>query len=247
MSRSKRVKMKKCGGEKGCEEFFPATEEYFYRHGGGLGSICRECHKKYLAEYRSRPENKARIKEWQAEYYEANRELCLDKLGHKCVWPGCKITQSEFLAFDHINDDGEEHREEIGKYGQAIIKWLIENNFPKDKIQLLCHNHNWIKRLLKSSSNLLQDPGNKATRKYAAKIRLEVFTYYGLICACCGEANLDLLTIDHILGGGNKHRRKIGNNICNWLKRKGFPPSYRTLCHNCNKSLGSYGNCPHGN
>lgn len=80
------------------------------------------------------------------------------------------------------------------------------------------------------------------------KVRDLVFGHYGRKCACCGEAHREFLTIDHIGGGGNQHRRetgRVGNTFYAWLIRKGFPPGYQTLCYNCNCSLGHAGYCPH--
>jgi hypothetical protein len=74
---------------------------------------------------------------------------------------------------------------------------------------------------------------------------------YGGVCACCGTAELKFLTIDHINGGGNQHRKELvatgmGNNFYPWLKDRGYPPGYRVLCFNCNWAVGHYNRiCPH--
>lgn len=79
-------------------------------------------------------------------------------------------------------------------------------------------------------------------------------SYGGPQCACCGEDEFEFLAIDHVDGGGNEHRRSLGGDgtkrFCGiqfylWLKRSGWPPGYRVLCHNCNFSIGAYGYCPH--
>lgn len=85
----------------------------------------------------------------------------------------------------------------------------------------------------------------------ARRLRIEVLTHYGgdpVVCACCGEDNLEFMTIDHINGGGNRHRKRLGNNMLVYreLRRLGYPAGYRVLCMNCNHSLGHYGYCPHG-
>lgn len=81
--------------------------------------------------------------------------------------------------------------------------------------------------------------------------RLEVLTHYSNghpQCACCGEKHLEFLSIDHINGGGNKHRQKEGYaRIYRWLRQHDYPDGYRVLCHNCNQSIGLYGYCPHAN
>ena len=88
--------------------------------------------------------------------------------------------------------------------------------------------------------------------RFRRKLRVEVLTSYcnGKTprCACCGEREDQFLCIDHIDGGGNKHRAEIGtggNRIYAWLRKNGFPPGFRVLCLNCNGAIGSYGRCPH--
>ena len=75
---------------------------------------------------------------------------------------------------------------------------------------------------------------------YSKRLRDETFRHYGndeIRCAHCGESRLACLSIDHIAGGGNKHRkeRKSGGgiNFYSWLKRQGFPKGYQVLCMNC--------------
>lgn len=89
---------------------------------------------------------------------------------------------------------------------------------------------------------------NTKGKVWAANTRLEVVTHYGGKCACpgCLESRIEFLALDHINGGGNKHRRdeKIGR-MDMWLKRNGFPSGFRVLCHNCNMARGFYGYCPH--
>ena len=94
------------------------------------------------------------------------------------------------------------------------------------------------------------------TMKYRRRAKLTVLSAYSngaMKCACCGASYIEFLTIDHIDGGGAKHRRSLGNgNISNggsalyaWLIKEGFPPGYRVLCQNCNFSIGVFGYCPH--
>ena len=69
--------------------------------------------------------------------------------------------------------------------------------------------------------------------------------HYGPSCKCCGEDRYEFLAIDHIHGGGRKHRMQIGGKLARWLVRNKFPEGFRILCHNCNMALGQYGFCPH--
>ena len=78
----------------------------------------------------------------------------------------------------------------------------------------------------------------------------KVVAAYGGKCSCCGETHVEFLTIDHIHGGGRKHRSelsKAGTTMYQWLINHKFPDGFRLLCSNCNLAFGLYGKCPHGN
>ena len=74
-------------------------------------------------------------------------------------------------------------------------------------------------------------------------LKVDVLTFYSVNgthqCVKCGIADVDVLNIDHINGGGRKHREEIsgnalGQNLYRWLKRNDYPNGYQTLCANCN-------------
>lgn len=78
--------------------------------------------------------------------------------------------------------------------------------------------------------------------------RKKVLDHYGGRCACCKEDRYEFLAIDHINGGGNRHRKTLGRHaskFAQWIIKNNYPPGYRVLCHNCNQSIGLYGYCPH--
>jgi hypothetical protein len=54
----------------------------------------------------------------------------------------CEEKEIKFLALDHINNDGNKQRNEIGSGIQMYL--FIKRNMPKD-IQVLCHNCNLAK------------------------------------------------------------------------------------------------------
>jgi len=87
------------------------------------------------------------------------------------------------------------------------------------------------------------DKKNKHNKK------MMVYTHYGgnpPKCACCGETELVFLSIDHINGGGSKHRRKVGSGylLYYWLINNNYPEGFQILCRNCNWAK-SHGGCPH--
>jgi len=81
-------------------------------------------------------------------------------------------------------------------------------------------------------------------RQYDYNLRLECLIHYGgnpPKCACCGETHIEFLTIDHVYGGGNKHRQIIKSNgsyFYKWLKKNNFPKDFQVLCANCNMAKG---------
>lgn len=76
----------------------------------------------------------------------------------------CGATDHEFLCVDHIYNDGKEERKEKGT-GDKFYRWLKDNNFPKDRYQLLCFNCNHLKALSKEYSPIKIDPEIGETRR----------------------------------------------------------------------------------
>lgn len=91
-------------------------------------------------------------------------------------------------------------------------------------------------------------PSRKQHKKSRDKLRNLILEYYSngkIKCACCNEGEIKFLGIDHINGGGTKHRKSIKTNIYSWLKKNNFPTGFQVLCYNCNLAKGFYGKCPH--
>lgn len=88
---------------------------------------------------------------------------------------------------------------------------------------------------------------SKQNKQQGEKRKQLVFSHYGEECECCGETTLDYLTVDHVVITGTEQRKRDPSSvdIYKWLVRNNFPEGYRTLCMNCNVSLGRFGYCPH--
>ena len=75
--------------------------------------------------------------------------------------------------------------------------------------------------------------------KHRFILKLETICVYSngtMKCVMCGEHKLPCLSIDHIYGGGNKHRRELrlaGVDFYRWLRKNEYPDGYRVLCANC--------------
>jgi hypothetical protein len=71
------------------------------------------------------------------------------------------------------------------------------------------------------------------------KIKIEVLTHYGkgrLACMNCGFSDVRALSLDHIYNNGAEERGKLGKQgtgFYYWLKKRGYPNGYQTLCMNC--------------
>lgn len=62
--------------------------------------------------------------------------------GGRCVC--CGESQYEFLALDHVNNDGASHRASSSCIRRRIYHWAKMNDYP-DTLQVLCHNCNCAK------------------------------------------------------------------------------------------------------
>lgn len=90
----------------------------------------------------------------------------------------------------------------------------------------------------------------KGKRAAWKRDREAVFAHYGTSCACCGDT--ENLTIDHVNGGGNAHRRELSGRdaaggggvlFYRWLVKQGFPAGYQTMCRRCNRSKSDGEHC----
>lgn len=107
----------KCGVIKKLELFYPSGNGYVRR-------TCKECYDEV---------NSLAIRSQRF------RQDCLDQYGGICTC--CGESENCFLTFDHINNDGASHRENV-RPGYSFYKWLRDNDYP-DTIQILCYNCNW--------------------------------------------------------------------------------------------------------
>ena len=106
-----------------------------------------------------------------------------------------------------------------------------------------------VKKTVISNPNYLSEQSKAKARDVSRVIRQEVLEHYSngkMCCAICGESHYEFLVLDHINGGGSKHRREQQGR-CYWrnFKKSGWPDGFRILCHNCNMSRGCYGYSPY--
>lgn len=108
----------------------------------------------------------------------------------------------------------------------------------KKKLCLLCGK--------KPERGMKCDRCRATAKRHIQKLKSTVVEKYGGKCACCGEKEIAFLTIDHVDGGGNRHRRELKlSMIYRWLIRNGYPSGFQILCWNCNLAKHHFGECPH--
>ncbi len=141
-----------------------------------------------------------------------------------------------------LPDSTNNHKETITQKEKANIrakKWFLANRERRKK-----YINDWNKKN--------NDKVRLYQWRYRRNLRHTAIEYYSggdNKCACCDEGIWEFLSIDHIHGDGNKHRKSIkvsgGHNFYQWLKSNNYPKGYRVLCYNCNFSLGMWNYCPH--
>lgn len=89
-----------------------------------------------------RDERLAEIQRLKIEAYRAYGEEPF-----KCFW--CGEDDFSVLTLDHVENDGNIHRKNLGKGGKTgniIYIWLKNNGYPAG-FQILCRNCNWSKHV----------------------------------------------------------------------------------------------------
>lgn len=88
-------------------------------------------------------------------------------------------------------------------------------------------------------------------RTKARMARIDSIEHYSQgknVCSCCGEHRLEFLSIDHINGGGQQHRKLYRPKYASiglYLVANNYPEGFRVLCYNCNLARGFNKYCPH--
>lgn len=130
---------------------------------------------------------------------------------------------------------------------RACTKCHVVLPYDEHHFQVRKRYHWGLTPICKPCTNRLSFQTNKDSR---VKLKIDVLTAYGggkLACMCCGEKNLEFLTLDHIYGDGSQERKSLpAHSLFRKLRRDNFPQGrYRTLCMNCNFAFGKFGYCPH--
>lgn len=182
---------------------------------------CTPCFREYGKQYH-KTDLEYNAKQRARSYM--RRSAVIHFYGDQCAQ--CGEDEYSKLTIDHIHGGGTKHRKEMGS---NIIDYLYNNTISKDGYQVLCYN-----------CNCSKDVEYKDQQSYRKK--QQVIEHYGCVCAECGEARIERLTIDHINNDGAEQRKllgyKTGSIFYRWLVKKNFPDNLglQVLCYNCNGS-----------
>jgi hypothetical protein len=121
------------------------------------------------------------------------------------------------------------------------------NNYLKNRTKRLEDSTNYYNTVVKKNPEMIKRRSETARKwdKENRRIVIDHYSYGENCCMICRESDIDVLTIDHINGGGNQHRKILTHRIEKQLIKDNFPEGYRILCMNCNmkeaKRKGFYG------
>lgn len=139
-----------CGVDKSLEDFYPRWDRPD-GYSRGRAARCKKCEAQATAEWRARnPDDARRINRETGARVRYEALLRYSPAGS--TTPTCCCCGTEgvwFLALDHINSDGNDHRSALKsqRVGTNIARALKRDGWPEG-VQVLCHNCNWAKFFL---------------------------------------------------------------------------------------------------
>lgn len=137
-----------------CGETKPVSDFYIYKYDHRNDVVykrCKLCISKHKGAKWKRldpdSEEAAQRKldkvEGRKERYRYLRSKVFDAYGNSCAC--CGESTLEFLTIDHVNNDGAAHRKAVSGSTEAVMRDIINSNYPKD-YQILCWNCNCSKQ-----------------------------------------------------------------------------------------------------
>jgi hypothetical protein len=146
----------------------------------------------------------------------------------------CGITDRRCLQFDHIFGGGGKQQKQMGGSSYNVLKYYINNpDIAMKEIQILCANHNWIKR----ADNNENPTGSTKYRGATNPLKQKVFDILGNACTICGFNDKRALQFDHINGDGYLERKKLRSGMGLWrsfIRDPKIKERIQVLCCNHN-------------
>ena len=190
-------------------------------------------------------------------YEKAKRDVFSGLSGGEPECAHCKETEFLFLTIHHVFGR-KTAKEKRGVMKSDEMYRMIRREFNEtgkwsDKYQVLCYCCNMIEEIKrpKDKPDAKYAKERDLRRGYRKKLKLEVFSHYSNgkpKCACCEwDEDMDGLSIDHIYGRNDPNEPKglSGEQLYRYVRKSGYPITFRVLCLNCNAAIGHHGKCPH--
>jgi len=211
----------------------------------------REARKQDRKNYERK--NKSKVLRQKREKHQEIRERVMIHYSRgtpKCN--ECGYTGMPFLAIHHIYG----RKQMRTDWGPGKLLRHLDKQHPPG-YQILCHNCNLIKDLVRKKKHHKQTPMAKKRRRQRAdtkKFVLDGYSKSSAECACCGNSNMDVLGLDHIVpirrrntGGRDEDvSDDLRSALKSEYKKTGkWKDGFQVLCENCNLAKSDKPFCPH--
>ncbi len=118
--------------------------------------------------------------------------------------------------------------------------FIRKEQYLKNRVKRIADSKKWRSANKQKANDYLLSWRNKNKQAFLDK--------YGNKCVCCGETEYIFLTLDHINGGGNKHRKELKLNatrMYQYAVKNYNPKQFQILCMNCQYGTRFGKICPH--
>ena len=131
--------------------FMVYDKAYYERHKEEIKIKARKEYAKHPEKFRERVAKSVkkypdRLPNYQREWQHKYRQALMNILGYKCVKCGYN-EDKRILQIDHIHGHGNQDRKNKGGLVRFYRYYTIHPNEVREKLQILCPNCNWIKRM----------------------------------------------------------------------------------------------------
>lgn len=120
------------------------NQELTYYEKYGRAYCKTETWKQGYKRYIQSPKGRMMINKANKKFRDGRRKKLIELLGNKCVI--CGFDDFRALQLDHVNGNGTTHRKKFGTVDVMIGYYLKHLDEAVVDLQILCANHNWIKR-----------------------------------------------------------------------------------------------------
>jgi hypothetical protein len=162
-----------------------------------------------------------KLREYRKHYYLTHKEEIL--LRSKRTYE--KIKNDPSIHEKHIAErrnkywaNAKQRREQANLYNNNELRKQKRSDYAKK----------WNKEHLEEQT--------KKRRYRRQNCKIKVISHYSkgtMTCCKCGTDDMRILTIDHINGKGNEHRKQIHRHLAEWVVRNNYPDGFQILCIKC--------------